>query len=224
MLRVVVADDSFIIRAGVVELLAAEPDVEVVASCADGDALRAAVESRRPDVVLTDIRMPPSGDDEGLAVAAELRRARPEIGVVVVSQYADPAYALKLLDGGSERRAYLLKERLSDRRQLIAALRTVAGGGSFVDAAVIEALVAAPSRPPGLADLTAREVETLALMAEGLNNDAIAERLASTRRAVEKSANAIFQKLGVAGEERFSPRVMAALMFLEDRDGGARLS
>lgn len=219
MLRVVIADDSFIVRAGVAELLATEPDVEVVASCADGASLRAAIAGTHPDVVVTDIRMPPSGDGEGLAIAEELSTTRPEVGVVVVSQYTSPAYAARLLDGGSERRAYLLKERLSDRRQLVAALRTVAAGGSFVDAAVIEALLDAPSGPPGLDDLTPRETETLALLAEGLNNDAIADRLGSTRRAVEKSANVIFQKLGVGGEQRFSPRVMAALIYLRDRDG-----
>jgi DNA-binding NarL/FixJ family response regulator len=218
VLRVVIADDSFIVRAGVVELLAAERDVEVVASCADGDALRAAVATRRPDVVLTDIRMPPSGDAEGLAVAEELRATRPDVGVVVVSQYASPAYALRLLDGGSERRAYLLKDRLSDRRQLVAALRTVAAGGSFVDATIIEALLESPSGPPGLADLPPREAATLALLAEGLSNEAIAERLGASRRAVEKDANAIFHKLGVGGEQRFSPRVMAALIFLRERE------
>ena len=219
MLRVVIADDSFIIRAGVAELLATEPDVEVVAACADGGSLRAAVADRRPDVVLTDIRMPPSGDGEGLAVAEELRVSRPEVGVVVVSQFTSPVYALRLLEGGSERRAYLLKDRLSDRRQLVAALRTVAAGGSYVDAAVIEALLGAPAGPPGVSELTPRETETLALMAEGLSNDAIADRLSSSRQAVEKSANQIFHKLGVGGEQQFSPRVMATLIFLRARGG-----
>lgn len=219
MLRVVIADDSVIIRAGVAELLATEPGVAVVAECADGGTLRAAVAEQRPDVVVTDIRMPPSGDGEGLAVAEELRRTLPDAGVVVVSQYTAPEYALRLLEGGSERRAYLLKERLSDRRQLVAAMRTVAAGGSYVDAAVIEALLGPPSGPPGLDDLTPREAETLALMAEGLNNDAIADRLASSRPAVEKSANQIFHKLGVGAEQQVSPRVMATLIFLRTRDG-----
>jgi len=219
VLRVVIADDSFIIRAGVAELLATEPGIEVVAACADGASLRAAVAERRPDVVVTDIRMPPSGGEEGLAVAEELRTSRPDIGVVVVSQYTAPEYALRLLEGGSERRAYLLKERLSDRRQLVAAMRTVAAGGSYVDATVVESLLGTPAGPPGLSDLTPREAELLELMAGGLNNDAIAERLSSSRQAVEKSANQVFQKLGVGGERQISPRVMATLIFLRSRNG-----
>ena len=146
MLRVVVADDNYLVREALKHLLDSDPRVELVATCEDGDELAATVEAELPDVVVTDIRMPPSGDAEGVAFANRLRETHPEIGVVVVSQYADPRYGLALLDGGSDRRAYLLKDRLRDREHLIAAVFEVAAGGSVVDAKVVEALIAARSR------------------------------------------------------------------------------
>jgi len=215
-LRVVLADDSYLVREAISHVLETEPGFALVATCEDGDALLAAVESERPDVVLTDIRMPPSGDDEGIRVANRLRQLRPEVGVVVVSQYANPQYGIALLEGGSEGRAYLLKERLHDRAQLIGALTTVAEGGSVVDPKIVEALIAAQVRDERspLGELTPRELEVLAEIAQGKSNMAIAEQLVLSKRAVEKHINAIFLKLGLSHDEEVSRRVKAALIYL----------
>ena len=140
--RVVLADDHFLVREGVARLLANQPDVEVVAVCGDLDSLLAAVDAESPDVVLTDIRMPPDETDEGIQAAVRLRETHPDVGVVVLSQYAEPRYALALLEGGSARRAYLLKERVDDVEQLVGAIRAVADGGSVVDSKVVDALMA----------------------------------------------------------------------------------
>ena len=162
-IRVVVAEDSLLVREGIARLLESLDDIEIVALCADYDGLMQAVAAEGPDVVLTDIRMPPTGTDEGIRAACELRDAHPDVGVVVLSQYAEPAYALELLAGGSERRAYLLKERVSEPDQLEAAIREVADGGSVVDPKVVEALVAGRSRAKEspLRFLTPREREVL---------------------------------------------------------------
>jgi DNA-binding NarL/FixJ family response regulator len=215
-LRVVLADDSYLMREAITHVLDAEPGFDLVATCEDGDALLAAVEAERPDVVLTDIRMPPSGDDEGITVANRLRTTHPDVGVVVVSQYADPRYGVALLEGGSERRAYLLKERLYDRAQLTAALTTVADGGSVVDSKVVEALIAAQVRSENspLAELTPRELEILTEIAQGKSNQAIADQLVLSKRAVEKHINAIFLKLDLSQHEDVSRRVKAALIYL----------
>jgi DNA-binding NarL/FixJ family response regulator len=215
-LRIVLADDSYLVREAITHVLADAPEVEIVATCEDGDALRAAVEAELPDVVLTDIRMPPSGDDEGIAIANGLRTTHPGIGVVVVSQYADPRYGVALLEGGSDGRAYLLKERLHDRMQLLAALEAVAAGGSVVDSKVVEALIAARAHADAspLTELTQRELEILSEIAQGKSNMAIAEHLVLTKRAVEKHINAIFLKLGLTQAEDFSRRVKAALIYL----------
>src|SRR3954462_7118544 len=168
VIRVLLADDSYLVREAIAHVRETEPGFELVASVDNGDALLEAVETEAPDVVLTDIRMPPSGDDEGIAAANRLRRTHPGIGVVVVSQYADPRYGLALLEGGSDRRAYLLKDRLRDREHLIAAVYEVAAGGSVVDVKVVEALIAAHTageRSP-LGELTPRELEILALIAQ----------------------------------------------------------
>jgi DNA-binding NarL/FixJ family response regulator len=220
-LRVVLADDSYLVREAIGHVLAGAPEVVVVASCEDGDELRAAIDRERPDVVLTDIRMPPSGDDEGIAIARTLRVTHPEVGVVVVSQYADPRYGIALLEGGSEGRAYLLKERLHDRAQIVAALVAVAAGDSVVDAKVVEALIAARARAAAspLAELTQRELEILSEIAQGKSNTAIAEHLVLTKRAVEKHINAIFLKLGLTQAEDFSRRVKAALIYLSQHPG-----
>jgi DNA-binding NarL/FixJ family response regulator len=218
---VALADDSLIVREGVGQILAAEPALHVVASCGDFPSLLAAVESERPDVVVTDIRMPPTGTDEGIRVAALLRETHPEIGVVVLSHYADPAYALALLESGSEGRAYLLKERVHDRGQLVAAIEAVAAGGSVLDSKIVEPLVAAKlqvERSP-LAALTEREREVLAEIAKGKSNSAIADTLVLTKRAVEKHINSIFLKLNLSYTEDVSKRVKATLLYLAEADG-----
>jgi len=219
--RVVLAEDSYIVREGLREILAAHERVDVVAACEDYDALLAAVESERPDVVVTDIRMPPTSTDEGIRAAAALRATHPDVGVVVLSAHDDPAYVLALLESGSAGRAYLLKERIHDRLQLTAAIAAVAGGGSVIDPKVVEVLVAARARADRspLAELTARETEVLSEIAQGRSNAAIADSLVLTKRAVEKHIHSIFMKLGLAFEQDVSKRVKAALLFLAERDG-----
>ena len=218
--RVVVADDSYLIREALVQLLAEDGEVDVVAACGDYDATLAAVEAERPDVVVTDIRMPPSQTDEGIRVAQALHDLSPETGVVVLSQYSDPQYALLLLEHGSAGRAYLLKERVHDRAELASAVAEVAQGGSVIDPKIIDVLVAARTRPEEspLAELTPREREILAEIAAGKSNAAIAESLVLTKRAVEKHINSIFLKLGLSQSQDASKRVKATLMFLADRE------
>jgi DNA-binding NarL/FixJ family response regulator len=218
--RVVVADDSYLIREALVQLLAEDGEVDVVAACGDYDATLAAVEAERPDVVVTDIRMPPSQTDEGIRVAQAVHELSPETGVVVLSQYSDPQYALLLLEHGSAGRAYLLKERVHDRAELASAVAEVAQGGSVIDPKVIDVLVAARTRAEEspLAELTPREREILAEIAAGKSNAAIAETLVLTKRAVEKHINSIFLKLGLSQSQDASKRVKATLMFLADRE------
>jgi DNA-binding NarL/FixJ family response regulator len=220
-IRVVLADDSFIVREGMRELLQSVDEVDVVETCTDMDSLLAAIAKDRPDVVLTDIRMPPTNTDEGIRVAESLRTSAPSIGVVVLSQYADAEYALALLDKGAAGRAYLLKERVSDLDQLVNAIREVARGGSVVDAKVVENLIAARSRNKRstLADLTPREREVLAAVAQGKNNAALAEGLHLTEGAVEKHISSIFSKLGLGEEPAVHRRVKATLIYLaEERE------
>jgi DNA-binding NarL/FixJ family response regulator len=215
-LRVVIAEDTYLVREALERILGSSKGIEVVGSCSDFDSLMAAIEQKRPDAVLTDIRMPPTGTDEGIRMARTLRVSHPEIGVVVLSQFADPGYALALLEDGSERRAYLLKERVNDPRQLISAIETVAAGGSVVDAKVIEVLVQAhitDAKSP-LSELTPREHEVLAELAQGKSNGAIAESMVLTKRAVEKHINAIFMKLELDSPDDVSRRVKAALIYL----------
>jgi DNA-binding NarL/FixJ family response regulator len=218
-IRLVFADDNYLLREGVKQLIETQPELELVATCTDFDTLLAAVDSHRPDVVITDIRMPPTGTDEGIRAAERIRAAHPNIGVVVLSQYVEPEYALALLEKGAAGRAYLLKERVSDIDQLVTAIREVARGGSVIDSKVVEALIAARNRKPDspLRDLTPREREVLAAMAEGKNNAAIAGRLFLTERAVEKHINSIFSKLGLAEEKDTHRRVKAALLYLSDK-------
>ncbi|HZO61001.1 MAG TPA: response regulator transcription factor [Solirubrobacterales bacterium] len=217
----VLAEDSYLVREGLEQVLAAAPGIEVVATCADLDSLLAAVDSGRPDVVVTDIRMPPTETDEGIRAAAALRESRPEVGVVVLSQHDDPAYALALLDTGSEGRAYLLKERVHAGGQLIAAVEEVSKGGSVIDSKIVESLVRVRSgQQSPLAELTAREREVLAEIAQGKSNSAIAESLVLTKRAVEKHINAIFMKLGLAQADDVSKRVKATLIFLSQAGDG----
>jgi DNA-binding NarL/FixJ family response regulator len=219
-IRVVLGDDSYLMREGLVRILDGAEGIEVVAACVDLDSLRAAVDRLLPDVVLTDIRMPPTGTDEGIRLAAELRVSRPEIGVVVLSQHADPRYALRLFENGSDRRAYLLKDRIRERGELVRAIAEVATGGSLVDSIVVEKLLAAhdAGRNPRLESLTPRELEILAIIAQGASNSAIADELVITKRAVERHINAIFAKLDLPGadSEAVSRRVSAALLYLSD--------
>ena len=175
-------------------------------------------------MVVTDIRMPPSQTDEGIQAATLLRRTHPEVGVIVLSQYTDPSYALALLELGSQSCGDMLKERIHDRAQLVTAIETVAEGGSVIDPSVVDVLVASRSRAAAspLAELTPREVEVLAAIAQGKSNGAISESLVLTKRAVEKHINSIFLKLGLTDAEDVSKRVKAALLFLADEGDGAR--
>ena len=217
-LRLVLADDHYLVREGTRRLLDTQDDLEVVASCGDLDELLAAVDAELPDVLVTDIRMPPTATDEGIRAAAILRETHPKIGVVVLSQFADPRYALPLLEQGTAGRAYLLKERVADVEQLAGAVRAVAAGGSVVDPKVVEALVAANVRveQSPLADLTSRERDVLGGMASGKNNAAIAETLFLTERSVEKVIHSIFLKLGLGFESSIHKRVTAVVMYLAD--------
>jgi DNA-binding NarL/FixJ family response regulator len=215
-IRVVLAEDHFLVREGVRRLLEGEPEIDVAAVCADYDSLLASVESERPDVVVTDIRMPPGNLDEGIRAAEHLRDAHPEIGVVVLSQFVEPAYALALLEAGTSGRAYLLKERVDDLDQLVRAIRAVADGGSAIDPKVVETLVAgkAQADESPLNELTARERDVLREMAEGKNNAAIAQSLFLTERSVEKVIHSIFLKLGIGWEPNVHKRVKAVILYL----------
>jgi DNA-binding NarL/FixJ family response regulator len=217
-IRVVLAEDHLLVREGVRRLLETEPEVEVAAVCGDLASLLAAVDEERPDVVVTDIRMPPGDGDEGIQAAGRLRETNPDVGVVVLSQYANPSYALALLEGGSARRAYLLKERVKDVDQLVAAIRAVADGGSVIDPEVVEALVAGNTRgeESPLSQLTPRERDVLREMAEGKNNATIAESLFLTERSVEKVIHSIFLKLGLTWETAVHKRVKAVILYLAE--------
>ena len=215
-IRVVFAEDNALLREGVARLVDAQENLELAGVAEDLPSLLDLVESAKPDVVVTDIRMPPSGTDEGIRAAATLRQDHPEVGVVVLSQYASPSYALDLLSGGSEGRAYLLKERVSDIDELVDAIRQVADGGSVIDPKVVEELVSATATRPksDLDRLTPRETEILHEMATGKSNAAIAETLILSERAVEKHTNSIFSKLGLSEERNVNRRVKAVLLYL----------
>jgi DNA-binding NarL/FixJ family response regulator len=215
--RVVIADDNLLVRRGIVSLLA-DGGIDVAAEASDADELLRLVDAHEPDMAIVDIRMPPTHTDDGIRLATELRDTHPQIGVVVLSQYADPVYALSLLDRGSDGRAYLLKERVHNRAELTAAIHAVAGGGSMIDPKIVEQLVHARGMAENspLNDLTAREREVLSEIAQGKSNTAIAESLFLTKRAVEKHINAIFLKLGLADSQEVSKRVKAALMLLAE--------
>lgn len=217
-IRVVFAEDNYLVREGVVRLLGGVEDVELVAVCEDAISLRAAIDATEPDVVVTDIRMPPSGTDEGIRIADEVRDSHPEIGVVVLSQFLEPLYALALLERGAAGRAYLLKERVRDLDQLVSAIREVAAGGSVVDVKVVETLVTARSRSEAspLAELTPRERQTLEEMAQGKSNAAIARALVITEHSVEKVIHSIFLKLGLTWQPDINRRVKAVLAYLSE--------
>ena len=220
MLRVVFAEDNYLVREGTVALLSSVDDVEVVGTAEAYDELLAAVEAQSPDAVLTDIRMPPTGTDEGIRAAKAIRAEHPDVGVVVLSQFADEEYAYELLKDGAEGLGYLLKERVADVDEVVRALNEVARGGSVLDPKVVEALVAAKDRMAhsALASLTDREREVLGHMAQGENNAAIAASLFLTERAVEKHINSLFHKLDLTEEPAVHRRVMAVLAFLRETD------
>jgi DNA-binding NarL/FixJ family response regulator len=216
-IRVVLAEDNYLVREGIRQLLATTADIDVVGVCEDSDSLLAAVEQERPDVVLTDIRMPPTGTDEGIRVADQLRDTHPKIGVVVLSQFVESQYALALLDRGADGRAYLLKERIRDVEQLAGAVREVAAHGSVIDSKVVEALVSARTRTESpLDDLTPRELQILEEMAQGKSNAAIARSVVITEHSVEKVTHSIFLKLGLTWQPDINRRVKAVLLYLSE--------
>ena len=213
-LRVVLADDSYLVREGTAALLTEASDVEVVALAGDATSLLAAVEEQRPDVVLTDIRMPPSWSDEGIAAARQIRRDHPSIGVVVLSQYVEERYATELLAGDTRGVGYLLKDRVADVEEFVGALRRVGDGGAALDPEVVSQLLLRGRRRP-LDALTPREQEVLRLMAEGRSNGAIAAALVVTDGAVEKHVSSIFSKLGLSPADTDHRRVLAVLTYLD---------
>ncbi len=217
-IRLVLAEDHYLVREGVRRLLETRPDLEVAAVCGDLGSLLAAVEAEHPDVVVTDIRMPPGDADEGIQAAERLRETNPDVGVVVLSQYTNPSYALALLERGSARRAYLLKERVKDLGQLVTAIHAVAEGGSVIDPKVVEALVAENARreESPLNQLTPRERDVLHEMAAGKSNAAIAEALFLTERSVQKVIHSIFLKLGLTWETSVDKRVKAVILYLAE--------
>ena len=216
MTSVVVADDSYLVREAVVRLLEAEDDLSVAGVAGSYEELLDLVDELAPDVVVTDIRMPPTGTDEGIRAAARLRESHPATGVVVLSQFAAPSYALALLEAGSDGRAYLLKDRVADADDLVDAVRAVAAGGSVIDSKVVEQLVASRSRSASspIERLTPREREILGEMAQGKSNAAIAATLILSERAVEKHINSIFSKLHLTEEPDINRRVKAVLVYL----------
>ncbi len=220
--RVAIAEDSYLIRESLLHLLGDDDRVEVVAVCGDSSTLAAALESAGPEVIVMEIRLPPADGPEGIRIAQRLRQTHPDLGVLILSQYADPEYAEQLLASGSSHRGYLLKERIRHRGELIAAIEAVARGESVFDPKIVDVLVQARSRGERspLTDLTPRELELLRMIAEGKSNGAIAESLFLTKRAVEKHVNSIFVKLGLppSESEHVSRRVKAALIFLAEQD------
>jgi DNA-binding NarL/FixJ family response regulator len=217
-LRVVIAEDNYLVREGTRRLLEDSEQVQVIAAVGDASELLAAVESLAPDAVLTDIRMPPKHQTEGIEAARQIRQRHPGVGVVVLSQYSDAAYATELFRDGTDGLGYLLKVSIGELDQLIAALRAVAAGRSVVDPAVVERLVeqqVRQARSP-LKALTARELDVLREMAEGRTNAAIAEHLHLSESAIEKYIGAIFTKLNLGEERHVSRRVAAVLEYLRD--------
>lgn len=214
-LRVVLADDHYLVREGTRQLLELCGEIEVVASCADATELVVAVARLQPDVVVTDIRMPPGHATEGIDAALRLRAEHPRLGIVILSAHADARYAVDLFRDGAEGLGYLLKDRVGEREQLLHAIRETAAGRSVVDAVVVEALVGRTSGPGnGAAELTPRERDVMTLMARGRTNRAIAGELGITVSGVEKYVNAIFGKFGLADEADVHRRVVAVLAWL----------
>jgi len=220
-IRVALAEDHVLLREGISRLVSSDDGFELVGTASDLPGLLALIAEQEPDVVITDIRMPPSGTNEGIQAAEWLREHKPGIGVVVLSQYVAPSYAVALLEHGSAGRAYLLKEQVASVDELARAIRTVASGGSVIAPRVVDELVRARSQrhQSPLAGLTPRESEILAEMAQGKSNAAIAATLTVTERAVEKHTNSIFAKLGLSEEKDVNRRVKAVLLFLSEVPG-----
>ena len=212
-MRVALAEDSVLLREGLARLLADE-GFDVLARCRDADELRAALRVELPDVVIVDIRLPPTHTDEGLRAAVEMRAAFPGLGVLVLSQYVEVGLAMTLLADSAEGVGYLLKDRISDVPEFVGAVRRVASGGSAVDPIIVSTLLARRRRDDPLDRLTPREREVLELMAAGTSNQGIADRLVITLRAVEKYVSSIFGKLGLPATGSESRRVLAVLLFL----------
>ena len=212
-MRVVIAEDSVLLREGLVRLLE-DRGYEVAAAVADADELLAAVAEHNPDVVVTDIRMPPTHTDEGLRAAAELRKHHPEVGVLVLSQYIETTYATALLAANAGGVGYLLKDRVADAAEFVSAVDRVAAGGTALDPEVVTKLMRASRQIGGLGGLTPREREVLELMAEGRSNAAIAEAMVISSGAVEKHVASIFGKLGLPSSEADNRRVLAVLRYL----------
>jgi DNA-binding NarL/FixJ family response regulator len=215
-ISILIAEDSLLVRDSVHRALSTDPDVTVVGVAEDYDSAIELVESLRPTIVVTDIRMPPTSTDEGIRLSQWMRTAHPDVGVIVLSQYADPGYAAGLLEDGTAGRGYLLKERVSHFDELNEAVRQVAGGGTVLDPLVVEALLAQPRSAPALSRLTAREREVLGELATGFSNRTVAQRLVLSQRAVEKHINSIFAKLELTVDDSVDRRVKAVLMFLND--------
>jgi len=216
MIRVVLAEDTYLTREGIARVIEHAEDIELAGLCEDADAARNTVDELRPDVLVTDIRMPPTHRDEGIQLATELRESYPELGVIVLSQHVELLYALELFEHGTGRRAYLLKERVRDPDELHRAIRDVAAGGTAVDPLIVDELLQARQngRDGRLADLTPREQDILRLLAEGHSNQAIAAELGLSTRTVEHGINAIFPKLGLRPSDDVNRRVKAALLYL----------
>ena len=218
-IRVVLGEDNFFVREGIERILSSDPELEVVASCSDLDEVRDAVDRLSPDVVLTDVRMPPSETDEAIRLASELRKSHPGVGLVVLSQHASSVYAGALFSDGAAGRGYLLKDRVVDGAELVRILREVAAGGTHLDPAVFDVVFAGWERTDDdhLKRLTPRENDVLALVATGDTNAVIAEKLGISKRAVERHLNSIFDKLELRDAEHVSRRVMATLEYLRGR-------
>jgi DNA-binding NarL/FixJ family response regulator len=218
--QIVIAEDNLLVREGIKALLEISEDIDVVGVCESYESLLESVDTLRPDVVLTDIRMPPSSTDEGIRAANEIRTRYPETGVVVLSQHDEPDYALALFDGGTARRAYLLKDRVSEKDQLLSAIQEVARGGSSIDPKVVEALVEQRSRfeDSPLANLGEREKEVLSEMTQGKDNAAVATSLFLTVKTIEKYINSMFAKLGLSEERDVNRRVKAVLLYLSQHE------
>jgi DNA-binding NarL/FixJ family response regulator len=215
--RVLVVDDNFLLREGLLRLLTDDPRTEVVGAADDLAGGLAYLDDHPPDVIITDVRMPPSHTDEGIRLAAEARIRHPQVGVVVLSAYADASYAVRLMADGSQGRGYLLKERVADQDQLVQAVSTVASGGSVLDPMIVDAMLSARAQRKGALDaLTRRERQVLAAIACGSSNRAVAAGLLLSPRSVEKHINAIFAKLGLTGDPTLDQRVKATLLFLAD--------
>ncbi|APU14869.1 MULTISPECIES: response regulator transcription factor [Actinoalloteichus] len=214
-MRVVIAEDSVLLRTGLLRLLRDE-GIDVVADVGDADALLRSVEDLRPELCLVDVRMPPGFSEEGIHAAVEIRRRHPDIAVVVLSQYVVGRYAAELITGGATRVGYLLKDRVVDLDDFLAALRRVVAGGTAFDQEVIAQLLTRNRDDARLGRLSPRELEVLGLMAQGLNNAGIAERLMITERAIEKHINGIFTRLDLGHQDHEHRRVRAVLEYLRN--------